>query len=705
MADTIRFLMCAPDHYDVDYVINPWMEGNIHKSSRDHSVEQWQKLYHIIKDRAIVDLVPPEKGWPDMVFTANAGLVLGDNVVLSRFMHKERQGEEPHFQTWFEKNGFNVFVLPKDLPFEGAGDALLDREGRWLWAGYGFRSELDSHPYLAKWLDIEVLSLRLIDPRFYHLDTCFCPLSGGYLLYYPPAFDTYSNHLIERRVPAEKRIVVEELDAVNFACNAVNINHIIIMNKVSNDLKERIASVGFEIVETPLSEFLKAGGAAKCLTLRVTEPVLEDVHANEPVESRIIQLQGHLLDAGIMNKALDLVIESGGSFKVLNFNLGIEKQSTSSAEVRVSAPSHELMEDIMTQLIDVGAVARPQEACDVNTEVVIQDGVSPDDFYVTTIYPTEVRVNCEWVRVQNQRMDAAIVVDGTSQPPTAECRLLRDLKAGDHVMVGVEGIRTIRNVESREQRKESKEFTFMGAGVSSERRVELVVDQIAWELRKIRDQGGKVVVTAGPVVIHTGGAQHLSWLIREGYVHALLGGNAIAVHDIEQAMMGTSLGVDMLKGVPVRGGHRHHLKVINIVRRYGSIAKAVEARIIEKGVMYECVKNNVPFSLAGSIRDDGPLPDTQMDLLKAQAEYARLLKGADMILMLSSMLHSIGVGNMTPAGVKMVCVDINPAVVTKLSDRGSVESVGVVTDVGLFLSLLIQQLERLTRPLHLTQSM
>jgi len=238
----------------------------------------------------------------------------------------------------------------------------------------------------------------------------------------------------------------------------------------------------------------------------------------------------------------------------------------------------------------------------------------------------------------------------------------------------------------------------MGSGVSSERRVELVVEQIAWELRQLRDQGGKVVVTAGPVVIHTGGSQHLARLIREGYVQGLLGGNAIAVHDIEQSMMGTSLGVDMKRGVAVRGGHRHHLKVINLIRRCGSIAAAVEQGLLTKGVMYECVRNNVPFSLAGSIRDDGPLPDTQMDLLKAQTEYGQLLEGADMILMLSTMLHSIGVGNMTPAGVKMVCVDINPAVVTKLSDRGSVESVGVVTDVGLFLSLLVQQLDKLTSP-------
>lgn len=241
----------------------------------------------------------------------------------------------------------------------------------------------------------------------------------------------------------------------------------------------------------------------------------------------------------------------------------------------------------------------------------------------------------------------------------------------------------------------------MGAGVSSERRVELLVEQIAWEMRQIRDQGGKIVVTAGPVVIHTGGAQHLSRLIRDGYVHALLGGNAIAVHDMEQAMMGTSLGVDMQRGIPVRGGHRHHLKVINTIRRQGGIRQAVATGLITKGVMYECVKNQVPFVLAGSIRDDGPLPDTEMDLLKAQAQYAELIQGADMVLMLSSMLHSIGVGNMTPAGVKMVCVDINPAVVTKLSDRGSVESVGVVTDVGLFLSLLVQQLDRLTKPYHL----
>jgi lysine-ketoglutarate reductase/saccharopine dehydrogenase-like protein (TIGR00300 family) len=701
MVSSISFLMCSPDHYDVDYVINPWMEGNIHRSSRELAVEQWQGLYGTLKSMAVVDLVAPEKGWPDMVFTANAGLVLGNNVVLSRFFHKERQGEEPYFKAWFEAQGYTVFELPKELPFEGAGDALLDREGRWLWAGYGFRSELDSHPYLAKWLDIEVLSLRLIDSRFYHLDTCFCPLSGGYLLYYPDAFDSYSNRVIEMRVAAEKRIAIEEVDAVNFACNAVNIGASVVVNKVSSNLKKRLTDAGFEVIETPLTEFLKAGGAAKCLTLRMNEPVLEDVHASSPVESRIVQMAGHLLDAGIMNQALDLIIENGGSFQVLNFQLGEQRQSTSIAEVRVSAPSHDVMEEIMSQLIDLGAVPPPQETCDSNIEVCVQSGVAPDDFYVTTIYPTEVRVACEWMKVQNQRMDGAVVIGHSTDGDIAYCKLLRDLEVGDRVVVGVEGIRTSRKTESREKRNTTTpEFSFMGAGVSSERRVELIVEQIAWELRKIRDQGGKVVVTAGPVVIHTGGAEHLSHLIRNGYVQSLLGGNAIAVHDIEQSLMGTSLGVDMNKGVPVRGGHRHHLKVINTVRRYGSIAKAVEEGVIKTGIMYECVTHNIPFVLAGSIRDDGPLPDTEMDLIKAQQKYAEQIRGADMILMLSSMLHSIGVGNMTPAGVKMVCVDINPAVVTKLADRGSVESVGVVTDVGLFLSLLVQQLQRLTSPFH-----
>lgn len=700
MSDSVQILMCPPHHYDVDYVINPWMEGNVHRSSREQAQEQWNKLYQVLKTYATVTLVDPQIGWPDMVFTANAGLVLENTVVLSRFFHTERQGEEPHFQAWFEAQGYTVHTLPKSLPFEGAGDALLDRAGQWLWAGYGFRSELDSHPYLAKWLGVEVLSLRLVDQRFYHLDTCFCPLTDGYLLYYPPAFDTYSNHLIELRVPAEKRIPVDEVDAVNFACNSVNVDRVVIMNQASAGLKRALGDRGFTIVETPLGEFLKAGGAAKCLTLRMTEPRQASPQAST-VQSRTIHLEGHLLDSGLVNRALDLIVSGGGSFQVLNFNLGEQRQDPSAAEVKVSAPDAAVMADIMGQLIDLGAMAVAEESVPAQLAAVTQSGVAPDDFYVTTIYPTEVRVGDQWIKVAGQRMDGAIAItpgsdsDSDGGDPIARCQLLRDLQAGESVVVGSDGIRTLRSATSL-KKNSTEEFGFMGAGVSSERRVELVVEQIAWDLRRIRDRGGKVVVTAGPVVIHTGGSEHLTRLIREGYVHGLLGGNAIAVHDIEQSMMGTSLGVDMQRGTSVHGGHRHHLKAINTIRRCGSIAQAVEQGILTSGVMYECVKNKVPFSLAGSIRDDGPLPDTKMDLIEAQADYARLIEGADLILMLSTMLHSIGVGNMTPAGVKMVCVDINPAVVTKLSDRGSVESIGVVTDVGLFLSLLVKQLSKLT---------
>ncbi len=694
MTEAVQILMCAPQHYDVDYAINPWMEGNIHRSSRELAQTQWQQLYEVLKTHATIELVEPQPGWPDMVFTANAGLVLGKTVVLSRFFHPERQGEEPYFHQWFESQGYTVHQLPKSLPFEGAGDALLDRAGRWLWAGYGFRSELDSHPYLAKWLDVEVLSLRLVDRRFYHLDTCFCPLTDGYLLYYPAAFDTYSNRLIELRVPAEKRIPITEADAVTFACNTVNIDRLVVMNQASDKLQHSLRDRGFTVIETPLTEFLKAGGAAKCLTLRVTEPLQASPHASA-VQSRTISLEGHLLDTGLVNRVLDTIVAGGGSFQVLKFQLGEQRLDTSVAEVKVSAPDRSVMADIMGQLIDLGAMSPAESATPAVLAPVVQSGVAPDDFYVSTIYPTEVLIDGQWVKVEGQRMDGAIAVTQSSARLSVKCKLLRDLQVGESVVIGSDGIRTKRS-DTNLKKTASEEFSFMGAGVSSERRVELVVEQIAWDLRRIRDRGGKVAIVAGPVVIHTGGSEHLNKLIREGYVHALLGGNAIAVHDIEQSLMGTSLGVDMQRGVSVHGGHRHHLKAINLIRRCGSIAQAVEQGVLRSGVMYECVKNNVPFSLAGSIRDDGPLPDTKMDLIEAQTDYARLIEGADLILMLSSMLHSIGVGNMTPAGVKMVCVDINPAVVTKLSDRGSIESIGVVTDVGLFLSLLVQQLNKLT---------
>jgi lysine-ketoglutarate reductase/saccharopine dehydrogenase-like protein (TIGR00300 family) len=696
MISKARFLMCPPDHYEVDYVINPWMEGNIHKSSREAAASQWEALCALLEKEAQVERIAAQAGLPDMVFTANAGLVLGKKFVLSRFLPRERQGEEPVFKKWFKKQGFDIFELPPDLPFEGAGDALLDQHRACLWAGYGFRSELAAHPQLAQWLNIEVLSLRLSDPRFYHLDTCFCPLDNGFLLYYPQAFDAHANRCIEQRVPAEMRLAVSETDAVRFACNAVNVGRKIFVNQVSAELRQRMADAGFEAVETPLNEFLKAGGGAKCLTLRLTEPEPAGAKAASSVQSRELKLDGHLLDSGLLDRALDLTVQSGGSFQILHFNLGKQRQSTSHADIQISAPSEEVLDNIMGGMIELGAVAGQRKENDAELKTVTHPGVAPEDFLATNIYPTEVRVAGRWLRVQDQRMDGVIVVEKNRK--AARCTLFRYLKAGESVVVGSEGVRTVRKTESRDERggaAAGHEFSFMGAGVSSERRVALAVDQISWEMQRIHEQGGRIVVVPGPVVIHTGGGEDLAWLVREGYVQALLGGNAIAVHDIEQSLMGTSLGVDLKTGTSVEGGHRHHLKAINTIRACGSIAGAVEQEVLTRGIFYECVRQAVPFSLAGSIRDDGPLPDTQMNLILAQEEYARLIKDADLILMLSSMLHSIGVGNMTPAGVRLVCVDINPAVVTKLSDRGSVESLGVVTDVGLFLNLLTQRLKKL----------
>ncbi len=277
---------------------------------------------------------------------------------------------------------------------------------------------------------------------------------------------------------------------------------------------------------------------------------------------------------------------------------------------------------------------------------------------------------------------------GAQLPSSARCSLIRDLKAGDQVVCGVDGVRINRPMVQ----KREGEFSFMSAGVSTERRVELAVEQLAWEMKRIKARSGRIVFVAGPVVIHTGGGKYLSQIIRLGFVQAFLTGNALPTHDIELNLFGTSLGVDLARGVGVHGGHQHHLKAINLVRAAGSIQAAVEQGIVTGGVMYECVKNGVDYVLAGSIRDDGPLPDTLMDLYAAQAAYAQTIEDADMIVMLCSMLHAIGTGNMTPAGVRLVCVDISPDVVTKLADRGSMESTGIVTDVGLFLNLLARRL-------------
>lgn len=267
------FLMCPPKLYDVTYVINPWMAGNIHASSQARAAEQWQRLYKALSDIAEVQLIEPQPGSPDMVFTANAGLERNGTVAISSFFHPERQAEEKHFRSWFVDAGYTIVDIPRSTPFEGEGDALFSTDGTRLWVGYGPRTGASSHQALRNAWDVEVGPLHLIDPRFYHLDTCFAPLAGGYVMFFPEAFDRASVERIEAFYPLEKRIIVAAEDALRFACNAINVGRTIILNEISRELASQLEGHGFDVVQVALSEFLKAGGAAKCLVMKLTPPL------------------------------------------------------------------------------------------------------------------------------------------------------------------------------------------------------------------------------------------------------------------------------------------------------------------------------------------------------------------------------------------------------------------------------------------------
>jgi lysine-ketoglutarate reductase/saccharopine dehydrogenase-like protein (TIGR00300 family) len=396
-----------------------------------------------------------------------------------------------------------------------------------------------------------------------------------------------------------------------------------------------------------------------------------------------IEAEGHLIDSGLLSAIFDKIIEVKGSYEIIRFDIGKTNDDVSRIRMRVTATDEATLEDLFQQLTTFGAHA-VREANAV-LKPAEKDRCVPDDFYSTTNHRTHVRLKGRWVEVEKQRMDAVVVVDGA----TASCRKLRDVRAGEPVVCGHVGIRVTPEFKERDRHG----FAFMSNDVSSERRVEGSVSRIAQMMRDVKSSGGRIAVVAGPVVVHTGGVEHFSTLIRQGYVDVVLAGNALAVHDIEFALSGTSLGIDLVAGAPVEQGHRNHMAAINTINRAGSIRAAVEQGVLKSGVMYECVKKDVDFVLAGSIRDDGPLPETVMDLIEAQERYAAALSNnVHMVLMLSSMLHSIGVGNMLPSWVRVVCVDINPAVVTKLSDRGSQQTVGVVTDVGLFLHRLAEAL-------------
>ena len=268
-----KILKSPPDYFTVDYVINHWMAGNEESLRLDRAKQQWEELRATVARFADVVTMDAEPELPDMVFTANAGVVYGNKAIASHFMPMERRPEEPIFKRWFRENGFDLFELDEKIGFEGAGDCLLDRRGPWLWTGYGFRTEIEAHPEIEKYFDIEVISIRLTDERFYHIDTCFCPLTDGFLMYHPPAFDYDSRIAIESRIPPHKRIIVDTFDAGNFACNAINIDDRVILHQASEPLKARLMLAGFKVHEVELTEFLKAGGSAKCLSLKLIEPV------------------------------------------------------------------------------------------------------------------------------------------------------------------------------------------------------------------------------------------------------------------------------------------------------------------------------------------------------------------------------------------------------------------------------------------------
>ena len=407
----------------------------------------------------------------------------------------------------------------------------------------------------------------------------------------------------------------------------------------------------------------------------------ESIRTEHPV-SEVFEAQGHLIDSHIMERIFDSVVENGGRFEVEHFSIGRTNSDPSQLRLRVEAASQIDMEELMAQLLALGCT--PVDPGDAEVKASDKDCCAPEDFYSTTNQKTQVRHGGQWLEAGNQRMDAMIVIrDGA-----AVCRRLRDIKAGDPVVVGMKGIRVIPEAKERDRHS----FAFMSNEISSERQVETAVAQTAAIMRQAHAEGKRIVAVAGPVVVHTGGCAAISSLIRGCWIDALLAGNALAVHDVEAALFGTSLGVRTSDGRLEQHGHRNHMRAINAINHAGGIAEAVRSGRLTSGVMYECVKANVPFVLAGSLRDDGPLPDTITDMNEAQDAYAAQLRGAGVVLCLSSMLHSIATGNMLPAWVKIVCVDINPAVPTKVSDRGTGQAIGVVTDVGLFLEMLARKL-------------
>ncbi len=403
--------------------------------------------------------------------------------------------------------------------------------------------------------------------------------------------------------------------------------------------------------------------------------------------SEIVELRGHIIDSYALPRIMDEVMDRGGEFVIQEIQVGRRKNEPSYARIQISAPNQELLDLLLDRAQRIGAL--PEEIEQVHLEPAPSDGVFPEGFYSTTNLETAVRLGGQWVQVDWPEMDCAIAVD--PQAKRAWTIALSDVEQGEQLVVGHEGVRVTPLERPRIQ---PQVFAFMGSNVSSEKPKALLIHEIAQRLRDIRARNGRAILVGGPVLVHTGTRDHVASLIRDRYVNVLFGGNGLATHDIEMAMFGTSLGVSLSLGIPQEGGHEHHLRAINRVRRAGSIRATVDNGELTNGIMHACVRAEVSYILAGSIRDDGPLPDVITDTLEAQRLMrAEVRKGVDLVLVLSSMLHGIATGNLLSAAVTTVCVDINPAVVTKLADRGSFQAIGLVMDVEGFLRELCAELQ------------
>ena len=412
------------------------------------------------------------------------------------------------------------------------------------------------------------------------------------------------------------------------------------------------------------------------------------IELSEKKFERVLEVRGHLIDSMILTRIFDKIMDLKGDFNVLEFKIGKRKNELSYARLMVHGKNKKHLDQLLATLYIEGA--QPVVIEEVLIKPAPEDMVMPSDFYSTTNNSTQIYYSNEWIDVRNMMMDKCIAIDIKLR--TAECKMIREVRKGDMIVVGERGVKVLPEERPRQG---IDIFQFMSSSNSSERPTLQIARKIAMDIHLTKKAGGKIIVTAGPVIVHSGAAESLAKMIRLGYVNGLLSGNALAVHDIENALMGTSLGMNVKDGTLAVRGHRNHMLAINEVFKAGSIENMVRKRILKSGIMYECIVNKIPFVLCGSIRDDGPIPDVVADILEAQRQYKEILKGANMVLMLSTMLHSIAVGNMLPAKVKVVALDISQPVVTKLLDRGTTQAIGVVSDVGAFLPMVVQQLEKI----------